>query len=108
MEERFLLNRIELQRAYVSPWHIELALFIEPHATDTVPARWDFAVVTTCVAMYPIFFVGQFFVQEPSWVRAVSARLSVMASLVVVSPSYLTPISTHSTHYTETSFILLI
>ena len=64
MEERLLLNRIELQCTHITPWNIEFAPCIKPHPTDTVPARRDFAVVSTCVTVHPILFVGQFFVQE--------------------------------------------
>ena len=45
MEERFLLDRVTLQRGHISPRHAQLSALIEPHLTNPAPALTDFAAM---------------------------------------------------------------
>jgi len=51
VEERLLLDRVELEGAHVPPRHFENAAFVEADAAYTGPPFLDLAVVTAGVAM---------------------------------------------------------
>ena len=63
MEERLLLDRIELQRANIAMRYQQLSPAIEPHAADAVESVGDDAAVSACEATQ--FAVFEVFVKLP-------------------------------------------
>src|SRR5512139_271801 len=50
VKEWFLLDGIALQRRHISPWHLELPAFIEPHLADAALALPYLAAVSAGIA----------------------------------------------------------
>jgi hypothetical protein len=52
MEERFLLDRIALQRADIVAWNEQCPVAIEPHPANAVVSGKNQTPVTACVAAH--------------------------------------------------------